>query len=106
MRNMKPSSSLKILYIAAFHFKEEGVLAAHPPSCHPWRVFGYLENERKGKRRERQKLLAKKKLLLIEKIALLQCLSGAFIAKPPLQNTKKTKKKAIAKDKYGRNKKM
>ena len=30
-----------------------------------------------------------KKTLLMEKI-LLQCLSGAFIAKPPLQNTKKS----------------
>ena len=23
------------------------VLAAHPPSCHPWRVFGNQESERK-----------------------------------------------------------
>ena len=36
-----------ILYPAAFYFKEERVLAAHPSSCHPWRVFGCPENERK-----------------------------------------------------------
>ena len=28
------------------------VLAAHPPSCHPWRVFGNQERERK--RREKR----------------------------------------------------
>ena len=47
VRNMKPSSSLKIQYPAAFHFKEEKVLAAHPPSCHPRRVFGNQERKRK-----------------------------------------------------------
>ena len=59
VRNMKPSSSLKIPYLAAFHFKEERVLAAHPPSCHPRRVFDCPESERKwekarenGKERE------------------------------------------------------
>ena len=59
MKNREPSS-LKIMYPAAFHFKEERVLAAHPPSCHPQRVFGCLEsgrkmkeNERKWKRREK-----------------------------------------------------
>ena len=38
----------------------------------------------------------------------LQCLSGAFIVKTPLQNTKKKKpkEKAITRDKLGRNKKM
>ena len=68
VRNMKPSSSLKILYPAAFHLKEEGVLAAHPPSCHPWRVFGYLENERKGKEARALKASCQKEILLIEKI--------------------------------------
>ena len=59
MKNREPSS-LKIMYPAAFHFKEERVLAAHPPSCHPHRVFGcpesgrkMKENERKWKRREK-----------------------------------------------------
>ena len=56
MKNME-TSSLKILYPTAFHFKEERVLAAHPPSCHPRRVFGNQERERKmresgGKRKE------------------------------------------------------
>ena len=56
VRNMKPSSSLKILYPAAFHFKEERVLAAHPPSFHPRGVFGYPENERKWEKvRENEK---------------------------------------------------
>ena len=30
------------------------VLAAHPPSCHPWRVFGNQERERK--RREKREI--------------------------------------------------
>ena len=61
VKNKEPFS-LKILYPAAFHFKEERVLAAHPPSCHPRRVFGcsesgkkMKENERKLKRRENLK---------------------------------------------------
>ena len=70
VRNMKPSSSLKILYPAVFHFKEEGLLAAHPSSSHPWRVFGYLENERKGKEARTLKASHQKELLLIEKIPL------------------------------------
>ena len=32
---------------SAFSFKEERILAAHPPSCHPRRVFGCPESERK-----------------------------------------------------------
>ena len=31
----------------ALLFKDEGVLANHPPSCHPRRVFGCLENGKK-----------------------------------------------------------
>ena len=46
MKNREPSS-LKILYPAAFHFKEERVLAAHPPSCHPRRVFGCPKSGKK-----------------------------------------------------------
>ena len=32
------------------YFKEEGGLATHPSSCHPWRVFGCPESERKGEK--------------------------------------------------------
>ena len=35
----------------------------------------------------------------------LQCLSGAFIAKPPLQNTKKTKSKSYCKGQIGKKQK-
>ena len=41
------SSSLQILHPSAFCFKEERVLAVHPPSCHPRRVFGCLESVKK-----------------------------------------------------------
>ena len=51
MKNMEPSS-LKILYLATFHFKVERVLAIHPPSCHPRRVFGCLENGKKMRESE------------------------------------------------------
>ena len=64
MKNREPLS-LKILYPAAFHFKEERVLAAHPPNFHLRRVFGCLEsgkkmkeNESKWKMRERLKAYA------------------------------------------------
>ena len=53
VKNKEPSSH-KILYPAAFHFKEERVLAAHPPSFHPRRVFGCLENGKKMKENERK----------------------------------------------------
>ena len=50
------SSCLQILHPTAFSFKEEGFLATHPPSCHPRRVFGYPENERKWEKvREKEK---------------------------------------------------
>ena len=52
MKNMEPSSSLKIMYPAAFHFKEQRVLAVHPPSCHPRRVFGFPENGKKMRESE------------------------------------------------------
>ena len=56
------------------------------------------ENEK-----EREELKASRpKALLIKKKILLQCLSGAFIAIPPLQNTKKPKPKAITGGKMGR----
>ena len=52
MKNMEPSSSLKILYQVAFQFMEERVLAVHPPSCHPRRVFGYPKNGKKMRESE------------------------------------------------------
>ena len=32
------------------YFREEGVLATHPPSFHPRRVFGYPESEKKSEK--------------------------------------------------------
>ena len=52
VKTMEPSSSLNILYPAVFHFKEERVLAVHPPSCHPRRVFGYPKNGKKMRESE------------------------------------------------------
>ena len=77
---MKPSSSLKILYPTAFHFKEERVLAAHPPNCHPQ---GCLSSEKVresgGKRKEAGELkVSRQKETFIngEKRCWLQCLLG------------------------------
>ena len=58
MKNMELSSSLKILYPTAFHFKEERVLAIPPWSCHPRRVFGYLENGKKMRESEAEEKVA------------------------------------------------
>ena len=55
------------------------------------------ENEKKGKEAGALKASRQKEILLMKKIALLQCLSRAFISKPPLQNTKKTKNKSYYK---------
>ena len=59
-----------------------------------------------GKRKETRtaERFPPKKTLLMEKI-LLQCLSGAFITKPPLQNTKKTKNKSYYKGQIGKKQK-
>ena len=43
----EPRGYLKIVAPVAFLFKEEEVSAAHPPSCHPWTVFGNQERKRK-----------------------------------------------------------
>ena len=52
----RTSNYLQILHPAAFFSKEEGFLATHPLSCHPRRVFNFLENERKlEKVREKEK---------------------------------------------------
>ena len=61
MKSRGTTSNLKILPPAAFYFKKEVVLAAHPPSCHPWRVFGNQERERK-RREKRENLKAKPKI--------------------------------------------
>ena len=63
MKNMEPSACLRILHLVAFFFKEKEVLATHPLSCHPRRVFGYSESERKGEKmretgKEREELKA------------------------------------------------
>ena len=36
----------------AFHSKEKGGLAAHPPCCHPRRMFGCQENAKKMREKE------------------------------------------------------
>ena len=85
---MKLSSSLKILYPAAFHFKEERVLAAHPLSCHPRRVFGCPESGRKGEKqretgKEREELKAFRHFINEQKKDLFTVSGqGAFIANP------------------------
>ena len=35
------------MHPAAFCFKEEGILATHPPICHPRRVFGRPKSAKK-----------------------------------------------------------
>ena len=39
----------------ALLFKDEGVLANHPLSCHPQGVFGRWESARKGKKMKKKK---------------------------------------------------
>ena len=80
MKNSGTTSSFKISPPAAFYFKKEVVLAAHPPSCHPWRVFGNQERERK--RREKRENRKNKKLSA-ERLKLgLQTYKVAYIANP------------------------
>ena len=45
----------KILHPAAFHFKEGRVLANHPLSCHPLRVFGCPESAKKMREKGNKK---------------------------------------------------
>ena len=52
-------------------------------------------NWRKSEEARELKASRLKEILLMEKIDLLQCLSGAFIAKPPLQNKKKNQKQKL-----------
>ena len=83
MKNNGTTSSLKISPPAAFYFKKEVVLAAHPPSCHPWRVFGNQERERK--RREKRENWKENEscayVLRSEKLGL-QTYKVAYIANP------------------------
>ena len=83
MKNSGTTSSLKISPSAAFYFKKEVFLAAHPPSCHPWRVFGNQERERK--RREKRENWKENEsyvyVLRIEKLGL-QTYKVAYIANP------------------------
>ena len=80
MKSKGTTSSFKISPLAAFYFKKELVLAAHPPSCHPWRVFGNQKRERK--RREKRENWKNKKLRA-ERLKLgLQTYTVAYIANP------------------------
>ena len=83
MKNSGTTSNLKISPPAAFYFKKEVVLAAHPPSCHPLRVFGNQERERK--RREKRENWKENKncayVLRNEKLGL-QTYKVAYIANP------------------------
>ena len=83
MKNSGTTSNLKISPPAAFYFKKEVVLAAHPPSCHPWRVFGNQERERK--RREKRENWKENEscayVLSSEKLGL-QTYKVAYIANP------------------------
>ena len=56
------------------------VLATHPPSCHPWRVFGNQERERK--RREKSENWKNKKLRAESLKLGLQTYKVAYIANP------------------------
>ena len=99
MKNMEPSS-LKILYLAAFHFKEERVLAAHPPSCHPWRVFGYPESERKRRENERKgeragKMKASCQFLLLSKKLSLVTVHMSLYNAPAKKNYKKNQNQKL-----------
>ena len=58
VKNMEPLSLPLDPLPVAFSFKEEGVLATHPLSCHPQRVLAsekMKENERKCKRDKKNK---------------------------------------------------
>ena len=67
-----------------FLFKHEGILATHPLSYHPQRVFGSRENERK-KEKDREnkrsgKIPTEKNVLLIKVLrCLYKVLSGGYI---------------------------
>ena len=93
MKNRGATSSLQILPPATFHFKEERVLAAHPPSCHPWRVFGTQESERK-RREKRENWKENEKLHVCTerlKVRVTKIYKLAYIANPMCEMTKRPK---------------
>ena len=70
-RNMKSrgtTSNLKISPPADFYFKKEVVLASHSPSCHPWRVFGNQERERKRREKRENKAKQENKTLFTKAV--------------------------------------
>ena len=84
-------------------------LAAHPPSCHPQRMFDSRESERKGKKMGEKEKTGKLEKKRAESFALIlfvkssqQCLSWGPYSQNPLQITKKTKLKANTRDEFGR----
>ena len=77
-------------------------------------MFGYRESEIKEEKmretgKEQEELKAsrpKRNFINGEDSFSLQCLSWAFIAKPSLENTKKTQSKSYYKGQIGKKKKM
>ena len=84
MKTRGATSSLKISPPAAFYFKKEVVLAAHPPSCHPWRVFGNQERERKRREKRENRKPKKKSCACTERLKLVRVTTYkvAYIANP------------------------
>ena len=112
VKTMETSRCLQILHPATFSFKEEGFLATHPPSCHPRRVFGSPESERKRekmieKKKEREELKASrlKSLLVSKKVSDYCVCLGLYTAPKKYKLPKSTKAVNCYKDKMGRNQK-
>ena len=83
MKNSGTTSRLKISPPAAFYFKKEVVLAAHPPSCHPWRVFGNQERERKRREKRENWKENESCAYVLKRLKLgLQTYKVAYIANP------------------------
>ena len=91
------------------YFKEEGFLATHPPSCLPWRVFGYPESERKEEKLEKeweeQKASRPKSLLVSKKVSGYSVCLGLYTAPKQYKLPKSTRTVNCYKDKMGRNQK-
>ena len=101
MKNRGTTSNLKLSPLAAFYFKKEVVLAAHPPSCHPWRVFGNQERERK-RREKRENWKENEKLRVCTerlKVASGYKTMGVYIGHPMCETTRKPKILAHTRDK-------
>ena len=83
----------------AFLFKEERVLAAHPPSCHPWRVFGCPVSEKKKRKRDKRRKSGKAEsfppiLLLSKKFPFVTVHRSLYTA-PAKQNYKKNQNQKL-----------